>query len=135
MKTASKFTTLILAGVLLVPGWAWAQQGSSEDHSTPRPTASATPRVADNHTTDGPRTPAPVPKVETAALCTKIGDVTGPVTTETGNRFKQVDDNFAARAGKIDTVFNKVTDNLAANRAKWDAKRQEDFQKLEGKAA
>jgi hypothetical protein len=116
MKIASNTLVLSIVTALLVPHVAFAL----EDDPNRGPAASTKP--------------APSLRVEPQALCTKLGDVTGPVSSETASRFKKLDENFGNRNDKVVDHASKVETRIAEQRAKADAKRQEHFSNIDSKA-
>lgn len=111
MRTLSRYLIITTAATLLIPSFALARNGSE---NSPNPSAS--------------------PRVAAGQICTKIGDITGKVSTDTNDRFTQLGNDFAARDANVNQKAADVSAKIAASRAQWDAKRLQDFAKLEAKA-
>lgn len=120
MPTASKrFLLAAVAAVMLVPNLALAENGEGDLKDTPKPSASATPKPE---------------RIEAAAMCTRIGEVTGRVGKDTGERFQKLSDDFAERGAKISGHFDDVNKKLTEKHTSADAAREQRFASLLQKA-
>jgi deoxyribodipyrimidine photolyase len=110
----SRLIITALAGSLLVPALALAEDGRHSDDASPTPAAS--------------------PRVEGALFCLRFADATGDLRTNTNDQFTKVQTNLTTRKQKVDSDFAELKTKLAQSRSTSDQKLTDKFADLEAKA-